>query len=122
MIRKFLKIIGCSVTLLVGISVGCAAPPYVPAPVQNFTGVAWDRSPDATVTVYVVHVYPQGATSWSNAVVTVTNGAPGILTNYPNGSAFCVTAINPAGESLPSNQITNIVNVAPAPPGALIAK
>ena len=109
----------CALAAL-GISVGCAAPPYVPAPVTNFSSVGWDVSTNATG--YIVQAYPPSATNWANAFTTSGKNAPGVLTNYPSGTAFCVTATNASGESLPSNQITNIVNIAPAPPGVLTVK
>ena len=106
-----------------GISVGCAAPPYVPAPPQNYTGVAWNPSPDASVTNYNVKAYLPTASSWTNALQTSGTNALGILSAYPSGTAFCVTAVDTNGvESLPSNQITNIVNIAPAAPGVLTVK
>ena len=111
----------CLVVLMLA---GCAsgAPPYVPAPPQNYTSAAWSPSSDPSVTGYMVEVFQPGATNWQDAFATDGTNAPGILTNYPSGSALCVTATNLVAKSLPSNQITNVFNVAPGAPGALSAK
>lgn len=109
-------------TAALAASVGCAAPPYMPAPPVNATDLVWNPSADPTVTAYSVKVWPPAAGAWQTALTTPATRAPGVLTNYPSGSAFCVTATNAVAESLPSNQVTNTVNVAPGAPAALSAR
>ncbi len=104
------------------VSVGCAAPPYVPQPPQNFTGLAFSPSPDPSVTGYWIKAFKPTDTAWQNVGFTTATNIPNILTNYPSGTAFCITATNAVAESLPSNQYTNNIVVAPAAPAALTAK
>ena len=102
---------------------GCqSAPPYVPPAPLNYTSLAWNPTPDPSVLGYRVLVFQPGTTTWGVATTTSGTNAPGVLTNYPSGTAFCVTATNAVAESLPSNQITNNIVLPPGGPAALTLK
>lgn len=103
--------------------IGCqAAPPYVPAPVVNATSLGWNASPDASVIGYNVYKYPPGATNWTPVLFTPATNAIGVLVGTPSGTAWTVVATNSVSESVNNPQITNFVNTAPSPAGALTAK
>jgi hypothetical protein len=112
------------------VSVGCAAPPYVPQPpppVTNYVTLAWTQSADAVATRIYQQYADTNAYQWQ-LVGTYSNGiAPGILTNYPTHWAFQAVDVNANGvESTNMNpQYTNIIQQPfpiPAAPTGLTAK
>ena len=107
-ITLFLATLSCS-----------AAPPYIPAPVTNYTSVAWSPVNDTNVTAVNIHAYPPGGSGWilAASVPIPQTVAVGVLTNWPSGTAFVADATNATlgVEGPPSAQVTNNIVAAPAP-------
>lgn len=93
----------------------------VPAkPPTNSVMLAWDASPDASVTGYVIYYGPKSRV-YTNAVA-VGNVTSATLTNLPWRTTlhFAATAHNAAGdESALSNEASYTVPAPPAPPLAI---
>lgn len=96
-----------------GLLTACqAAPPFI-SPNGHPTTLAWNPSIGADG--YNVKFYDTTNQVWDLALIVPApqTNAPGILTNWPQGTAFCVTAYNSTMESDGSNIVTNNVVQAP---------
>ncbi len=79
--------------------------PASPTPQLNSVHLAWDRSPDATVTGYALYFQPTNSVMQRANVGNVTNVTLGGLTVGVAYHLYCVSYDSLGTESVPSNQL-----------------
>ena len=123
--KPTINLLSICAVLILGISVGCAAPPYVPQPPPSYTGEGFTYPTDANVIGANGYFWEPNSTNWTQefSVLKPTNSIPNVLLGHPSGTAHTVATFTAAGvESTNNPQFTNYTVVVPTAPAALTAK